>query len=204
MLRGDGEHLAVGDEGGDPLPDRAQAPDEDAVFAGEIEEALEVAIVRVKAWALELGEEAGTEIDWEKVDMKPVNLTPEMALQLIREHERRQAAALKGTGFGPAGAGADGRDQRGGAGGFGEGASGLWGSAAGGDPERTVPATVPRVATAEKAGTVTSDCPFLRVSHECGSSIYLGGVASLTPWPEGREDRPPRLLSSAALFASSG
>ncbi|MEA3016781.1 MAG: hypothetical protein QOI38_1503, partial [Sphingomonadales bacterium] len=36
-----------------------------------------------------------------KVEMKPVNLTPEMALQLIREHERRQAAALKGTGFGP-------------------------------------------------------------------------------------------------------
>lgn len=74
---------------------------EDAVFAGEMAAALEVGIVRTKAWALELGEEAGTEIDWEKVEMKPVNLTPEMALQLIREHERRQAAALKGTAFGP-------------------------------------------------------------------------------------------------------
>jgi hypothetical protein len=74
---------------------------EDPVFAADMERALEVGILRVKAWALELGEEAGTEIDLEKVEMKPVNLTPEMALQLLREHERRQAASLKGTGFGP-------------------------------------------------------------------------------------------------------
>jgi len=58
---------------------------EDAVFAEEMAAALEVGIVRVKAWALEWPEEAGTEIALEKVDMKPVNLTPEMALQLIRE-----------------------------------------------------------------------------------------------------------------------
>jgi hypothetical protein len=74
---------------------------EDPVFAADMERALESGILRTKAWLLELGEEAGTEITLEKVDMKPVNLTPEMALQLIREHERRQAAALKGTGFGP-------------------------------------------------------------------------------------------------------
>ncbi|HEX8365610.1 MAG TPA: hypothetical protein VF603_10050 [Allosphingosinicella sp.] len=74
---------------------------EDAVFAADMERTLDVGIMRTKAWLLELGEEAGTEIDWEKVDMKPVNLTPDMALQLIREHERRQAAALKGTAFGP-------------------------------------------------------------------------------------------------------
>ena len=74
---------------------------EDPAFAADMERALEVGIVRVKAWALELGEEAGTEIELEHVDMKPVNLTPEMALQLVREHERRQAAALKGTAFGP-------------------------------------------------------------------------------------------------------
>jgi len=74
---------------------------EDPVFAADMERALEVAIVRLKAWALELGEEAGTEIALDKVDMKPVNLTPEMALQLLREHERRQAAMLKGTALGP-------------------------------------------------------------------------------------------------------
>jgi len=74
---------------------------EDPVFAGDMERALEVGIVRVRAWALELGEEAGTEFDSAAVDMKPVNLTPEMALQLLREHERRQAAMLKGTAFGP-------------------------------------------------------------------------------------------------------
>jgi hypothetical protein len=74
---------------------------EDPVFAADMERALEVGIVRVRAWALELGEEAGTEFDAAAVDMKPVNLTPDMALQLLREHERRQAAALKGTAFGP-------------------------------------------------------------------------------------------------------
>lgn len=74
---------------------------DDPAFAADMERALEVGLVRVRAWALELGEEAGTEIDWEKVAMKPVNLTPEMALQLLREHERRQAAELKGTAFGP-------------------------------------------------------------------------------------------------------
>ena len=74
---------------------------EDPAFAADKERALEVGITRVKAWALELGEEAETEIELEQVDMKPVNLTPEMALQLVREHERRQAAALKGTAFGP-------------------------------------------------------------------------------------------------------
>jgi hypothetical protein len=74
---------------------------EDPVFAGEMEEALACGIVRVRAWALELGEEAGTEFDAAAVDMKPVNLTPDMALQLLREHERRQAAMLKGTAFGP-------------------------------------------------------------------------------------------------------
>ena len=74
---------------------------DDPAFAADMERALDVAMVRVKAWALELGEEAGTEIDWEKVEMKPVNLSPEMALQLLREHERRQAAELRGTAFGP-------------------------------------------------------------------------------------------------------
>ncbi|MEA3041997.1 MAG: hypothetical protein QOC65_1486 [Sphingomonadales bacterium] len=71
---------------------------EDPVFAADMERALESGILRTKAWLLELGEEAGTEIDWEKVDMKPVNLTPEMALQLIREHERRQAGPSTGSG----------------------------------------------------------------------------------------------------------
>lgn len=74
---------------------------EDADFAAEMEQALETGMVRVRAWALELGEEAGSEEPDAPVDMKPVNLTPDMALQLIREDERRKAAALKGTAFGP-------------------------------------------------------------------------------------------------------
>jgi phage terminase large subunit-like protein len=43
----------------------------------------------------------GTERDDVAVDMKPVSLTADMALQLIREDERRKAAVLKGTGLGP-------------------------------------------------------------------------------------------------------
>jgi len=74
---------------------------EDPAFAADMERALEVGIMRVRAWALELGEEAGTEFDAAAVDMKPVNLTPDMALQLLREDARRQASALKGTAFGP-------------------------------------------------------------------------------------------------------
>jgi hypothetical protein len=58
-------------------------------------------MARVRAWALELGEEAGTERADVPVSMKPVNLTPDTALQLIREDERRKAAALKGTALGP-------------------------------------------------------------------------------------------------------
>jgi hypothetical protein len=74
---------------------------EDAEFAARMEAALEAGMVRVRAWALELGEEAGFERVDVPVSMKPVNLTPDMALQLIREDERRKAAALRGTAFGP-------------------------------------------------------------------------------------------------------
>lgn len=78
---------------------------EDAAFAARFERALETGMARVRAWALELGEEAGTEEVDVAVDMKPVNLTADMALQLIREDERRkaaaQAAALRGAAFGP-------------------------------------------------------------------------------------------------------
>lgn len=74
---------------------------EDPAFGERFAAALETGMVRVRAWALELGEEAGTEQADVAVDMKPVNLTADMALQLIRENERRKAAALKGTGLGP-------------------------------------------------------------------------------------------------------
>jgi hypothetical protein len=74
---------------------------EDPAFGERFAEALETGMVRVRAWALELGEEAGTERADVPVDMKPVNLTADMALQLIREDERRKAAALRGTAHGP-------------------------------------------------------------------------------------------------------
>ena len=74
---------------------------EDPEFGARFAEALETGMVRVRAWAIELGEEAGTERVDVAVDMKPVNLTADMALQLIREDERRKAAALRGTAHGP-------------------------------------------------------------------------------------------------------
>jgi hypothetical protein len=74
---------------------------EDPAFGEQFAAALETGMARVRAWALELGEQAGTERVDVPVDMKPVNLTAEMALQLIREDERRKAAALKGTAYGP-------------------------------------------------------------------------------------------------------
>lgn len=66
----------------------------DPVFREEFDAALDQGVARVKAWLVEMPEDAGEEIGGDLVPLAPANMDAAMALQLVREHERQRAGGL--------------------------------------------------------------------------------------------------------------